>query len=167
MKRTSRISPSYRHFMEVINSYDTQKQVDDVGSGIESIKGPIIVIIRHGKTEHNKLGLFTGWEDAPLAAEGTCDTSTYRYAFTHVSIHTPLLGSFLHHLLSHPDLYPLFSSLFFLLTQSTHNPISSDSNSIPMFTILIQSPRTFIHLSLSFTFLSHTLLSLTLSLSRT
>jgi len=31
---------------------------------------PVIVIIRHGKTEHNKLGLFTGWEDAPLAPEG-------------------------------------------------------------------------------------------------
>ena len=77
--------------MEVINSYDTQKQVDDVGSGIESIKGPIIVIIRHGKTEHNKLGLFTGWEDAPLAAEGTYDTSTYtcrnRHA-THADTHT-------------------------------------------------------------------------------
>jgi len=29
-----------------------------------------VVIIRHGKTEHNKLGLFTGWEDVPLAAEG-------------------------------------------------------------------------------------------------
>ena len=32
--------------------------------------GPVIVIIRHGKTEFNKLGLFTGWEDAPLAPEG-------------------------------------------------------------------------------------------------
>ena len=31
---------------------------------------PIIVIIRHGKTEYNKLGVFTGWEDAPLANEG-------------------------------------------------------------------------------------------------
>jgi len=30
----------------------------------------VIVMIRHGKTEHNKLGLFTGWEDAPLAPEG-------------------------------------------------------------------------------------------------
>ena len=29
-----------------------------------------IVIIRHGKTEHNKLGLFTGFEDAPLAVDG-------------------------------------------------------------------------------------------------
>jgi len=30
----------------------------------------VIVMIRHGKTEHNKLGLFTGWEDAPLAPDG-------------------------------------------------------------------------------------------------
>ena len=29
-----------------------------------------LVIIRHGKTEFNKLGLFTGWDDAPLAVEG-------------------------------------------------------------------------------------------------
>mmetsp|Transcript_18961 Transcript_18961/g.19081 ORF Transcript_18961/g.19081 Transcript_18961/m.19081 type:complete len:735 (-) Transcript_18961:184-2388(-) len=34
------------------------------------LKKPVMVIIRHGKTEHNKLGLFTGWEDAPLAEEG-------------------------------------------------------------------------------------------------
>ena len=33
-------------------------------------KSPYIVIIRHGKTEYNKLGLFTGWEDVPLAEEG-------------------------------------------------------------------------------------------------
>jgi Histidine phosphatase superfamily (branch 1) len=38
-----------------------------------SLQSPVIVIIRHGKTEHNKLGLFTGWEDAPLAAEGAED----------------------------------------------------------------------------------------------
>jgi len=29
-----------------------------------------LVIIRHGKTGFNKLGLFTGWEDVPLAPEG-------------------------------------------------------------------------------------------------
>eukprot|EP01036_Dinobryon_divergens_P029377 gene29377-38462_t len=29
-----------------------------------------LVIIRHGKTEYNKLGIFTGWEDAPLSEEG-------------------------------------------------------------------------------------------------
>ena len=33
-------------------------------------KDAVLVIIRHGKTEHNKLGLFTGWEDVPLAKEG-------------------------------------------------------------------------------------------------
>mmetsp|Transcript_2822 Transcript_2822/g.3749 ORF Transcript_2822/g.3749 Transcript_2822/m.3749 type:complete len:928 (+) Transcript_2822:263-3046(+) len=33
-------------------------------------RDPVVVLIRHGKTEHNKLGLFTGWEDAPLAREG-------------------------------------------------------------------------------------------------
>jgi hypothetical protein len=31
---------------------------------------PLLVIIRHGKTEHNQLGLFTGWEDAMLAVQG-------------------------------------------------------------------------------------------------
>ena len=31
---------------------------------------PLLVIIRHGKTEHNKLGLFTGWYDATLSPEG-------------------------------------------------------------------------------------------------
>lgn len=38
-------------------------------------KEPVIVIIRHGKTEHNKLGLFTGWEDAPLAMEGIVEAA--------------------------------------------------------------------------------------------
>ena len=35
----------------------------------------IIVIIRHGKTEYNKLGIFTGWEDAPLAQEGKIEAT--------------------------------------------------------------------------------------------
>jgi hypothetical protein len=34
------------------------------------LQKPVLVIIRHGKTEHNKLGLFTGWEDAALSPEG-------------------------------------------------------------------------------------------------
>ena len=29
-----------------------------------------MVIIRHGKTENNKLGIFTGWDDVDLAPEG-------------------------------------------------------------------------------------------------
>jgi Histidine phosphatase superfamily (branch 1) len=57
--------------MTVIKSFDPAAETSDPESSISSIKGPLIVIIRHGKTEHNKLGLFTGWEDAPLAAEGT------------------------------------------------------------------------------------------------
>ena len=32
-----------------------------------------VVIIRHGKTGHNKLGLFTGWEDVSLADEGRAE----------------------------------------------------------------------------------------------
>eukprot|EP00532_Pseudo-nitzschia_australis_P006748 CAMPEP_0168172208 /NCGR_PEP_ID=MMETSP0139_2-20121125/5114_1 /TAXON_ID=44445 /ORGANISM="Pseudo-nitzschia australis, Strain 10249 10 AB" /LENGTH=856 /DNA_ID=CAMNT_0008089809 /DNA_START=94 /DNA_END=2664 /DNA_ORIENTATION=- len=39
-------------------------------SNIAKRQDSVIVIIRHGKTQHNKLGLFTGWEDAPLADEG-------------------------------------------------------------------------------------------------
>jgi 2,3-bisphosphoglycerate-dependent phosphoglycerate mutase len=34
------------------------------------LEGPFVIFIRHGKTEYNKLGIFTGWDDAPLAAEG-------------------------------------------------------------------------------------------------
>ena len=33
-------------------------------------KSSLIVMIRHGKTENNKLGLFTGWDDVPLATDG-------------------------------------------------------------------------------------------------
>ena len=36
---------------------------------------PLLVIIRHGKTEHNKLGLFTGWEDVSLAPEGRIEAT--------------------------------------------------------------------------------------------
>jgi len=37
---------------------------------------PLLVIIRHGKTTHNKLKLFTGWEDAPLAPEGRVEAAS-------------------------------------------------------------------------------------------
>ena len=36
---------------------------------------PAVVIIRHGKTGHNKLGLFTGWEDVSLAPEGRAEAT--------------------------------------------------------------------------------------------
>lgn len=34
---------------------------------------PFVVLIRHGRTPHNNLGLFTGWEDPPLAEAGVQD----------------------------------------------------------------------------------------------
>ena len=34
---------------------------------------PFVVLIRHGRTPHNNLGLFTGWEDPPLADGGVED----------------------------------------------------------------------------------------------
>lgn len=43
---------------------------EDTGNPAPTRLDSVIVIIRHGKTQHNKLGLFTGWEDAPLADEG-------------------------------------------------------------------------------------------------
>lgn len=36
---------------------------------------PLVILIRHGQTTHNKLGLFTGWEDAPLSPEGRAEAS--------------------------------------------------------------------------------------------
>jgi 2,3-bisphosphoglycerate-dependent phosphoglycerate mutase len=42
----------------------------DIGAQAPKRLDSVIVIIRHGKTQHNKLGLFTGWEDVPLADEG-------------------------------------------------------------------------------------------------
>lgn len=35
--------------------------------------GPVVVFIRHGRTPHNNMQLFTGWEDPPLAEEGVED----------------------------------------------------------------------------------------------
>ena len=36
-------------------------------------KDPVVVFVRHGRTPHNNLGLFTGWEDPPLAPDGVED----------------------------------------------------------------------------------------------
>lgn len=36
-------------------------------------KDPVVVLVRHGRTPHNQLGLFTGWEDPALAPEGEED----------------------------------------------------------------------------------------------
>ncbi len=56
-----------------------------------------LVIIRHGKTEHNKLGLFTGWQDAQLAAEGRLEAKAAgellaRHGFAFDVCYTSWLG---------------------------------------------------------------------------
>lgn len=38
-----------------------------------TMEGPFVVLIRHGRTPHNQMELFTGWEDPPLAEEGVED----------------------------------------------------------------------------------------------
>jgi hypothetical protein len=50
----------------VPRSKPTRSAINELRNGKELL----LVIIRHGKTEHNQLGLFTGWEDAMLAEEG-------------------------------------------------------------------------------------------------
>jgi 2,3-bisphosphoglycerate-dependent phosphoglycerate mutase len=62
------------HYSKQISSDSTNNGFpsSDYRAGFTAaeLQGPLLIIIRHGKTEHNKLGLFTGWEDAPLANEG-------------------------------------------------------------------------------------------------
>jgi 2,3-bisphosphoglycerate-dependent phosphoglycerate mutase len=49
-----------------VKSMPSESMIPGVGA-VPIRQDAVIVIIRHGKTEHNKLGLFTGWEDVPLA----------------------------------------------------------------------------------------------------
>jgi len=46
------------------------RKVPGIGDVPIQRSSSVIVMIRHGKTENNKLGLFTGWDDVPLAVEG-------------------------------------------------------------------------------------------------
>lgn len=50
------------------------------------LEKPILVIIRHGKTEHNKLGLFTGWEVHDLYSY-----TAYLYTILHIKRPYPLI----------------------------------------------------------------------------
>jgi len=52
------------------------QKADEIAPGIMKqgkSKDPVVVFIRHGRTPHNNLGLFTGWEDPPLAPDGVED----------------------------------------------------------------------------------------------
>ena len=90
--RVSTVGASKNSFYDLTRNFadrlkQTESKVQDVkhnldDSTMNSIEGPLLVIIRHGKTEHNKLGLFTGWEDAPLAMEGNLITLDTSYQYT-------------------------------------------------------------------------------------
>lgn len=57
-----------------ISSKDDDGAYNAVSNPSEPLaKNPVVVFIRHGRTKHNNLGLFTGWEDPPLAPEGIED----------------------------------------------------------------------------------------------
>jgi 2,3-bisphosphoglycerate-dependent phosphoglycerate mutase len=70
------IHPDARKKGPHVNYFHTER-FDANGMPLDNqydcISKPLLVIIRHGKTEHNKLGLFTGWEDASLAEEGRAE----------------------------------------------------------------------------------------------
>jgi len=60
---------------EAVIKFNIQR-ADEVAPGIVKqgqSKDPVVVFIRHGRTPHNNLGLFTGWEDPPLAPDGVED----------------------------------------------------------------------------------------------
>jgi len=52
------------------------QKADEIAPGVMKqgqSKDPVVVFIRHGRTPHNNLGLFTGWADPPLAPDGVED----------------------------------------------------------------------------------------------
>ena len=44
-----------------------------------------LVLVRHGLSEYNKIGIWAGWEDPPLAPEGHDPVS-----YTHLTLPTIL-----------------------------------------------------------------------------
>uniref|UniRef100_A0A7R9YG63 Phosphoglycerate mutase n=1 Tax=Pinguiococcus pyrenoidosus TaxID=172671 RepID=A0A7R9YG63_9STRA len=73
-KGSSKPMPNKKPVSEWMRSNPTAGLVSSTRkSGVDEFgrrRDPIVVMIRHGKTEYNKLGLFTGWEDAPLSGDG-------------------------------------------------------------------------------------------------
>ena len=64
------ISPIFNTFGACLSAIPAQSSVPGIGPTPVQKDSSLIVMIRHGKTENNKLGLFTGWDDVPLAADG-------------------------------------------------------------------------------------------------
>lgn len=78
---------SYERFMNIASTYADTKELQtshsydviNVTNVRKASQGPKkkedarLVIIRHGKTGYNRLGVFTGWEDAPLIDSGRAE----------------------------------------------------------------------------------------------
>jgi hypothetical protein len=50
-------------------SFSDPMDVHDESTDFQGFTKPVLTIIRHGKTEHNKLSLFTGWEVWPVSLQ--------------------------------------------------------------------------------------------------
>lgn len=57
------LTPSKSSNQDVVVNWNSMQKNDE----------PVVVFVRHGRTPHNNLKLFTGWEDPPLASEGVED----------------------------------------------------------------------------------------------
>ena len=64
------VAPLYNSFGPCVTAMPAGEVVPGIGPVPKKKEANLIVMIRHGKTENNKLGLFTGWDDVPLAADG-------------------------------------------------------------------------------------------------
>jgi len=60
-------------FEEISITLKNPKKVSVNLNTVNVKNDPVVVLIRHGRTPHNKLALFTGWADPPLAEEGEED----------------------------------------------------------------------------------------------
>lgn len=64
------IAPIFNAYGPCVTAMPAGEVVPGIGPVPIKKESSLIVMIRHGKTENNKLGLFTGWEDVPLATDG-------------------------------------------------------------------------------------------------
>lgn len=69
-KNEELIAPIFNANGPCVTAMPAGEVVPGIGPVPIKRESSLIVMIRHGKTENNKLGLFTGWDDVPLAADG-------------------------------------------------------------------------------------------------
>jgi 2,3-bisphosphoglycerate-dependent phosphoglycerate mutase len=72
VKNDTMVNEDDERFEEMTNEVQINENVSVNQNSLRE-NDPCVVFIRHGRTPHNKLALFTGWEDPPLAIEGEED----------------------------------------------------------------------------------------------